>query len=220
MMKVTIYQNSKMVFTGYTKATTEEELFEEFGEYPLPVTHQGKALKDGDIVKIEDSDSILDGMYKYFDACGPKASGLYEVIFSQEELDNLEQMDGVRVLWCKPGFPAVETRLTNTLKALQDAVSDHRKPALIEYSFPLPDDCMILGNEEAKLINMPLNRTINGEIYAGNIYVVKDDHYGNLRDLSDGDIAEYMERIGKAEVFVKSDLLKKSPYLKYFGYYE
>ena len=216
MMKVTIYQNSKMVYTGYTKAKIEAELIKEFGEHPLPVTHQGAPLKDKDIIFVEDGNDNFrtSGWYMFVD----EAVGGKIIPTLHDPASKMEPMDGVRVLMCQPGFPAVETRLTNTLKALQDAVSDHREPALIEYSFPLPDDCMILGNEEAKLINMPLNRTINGEIYAGNIYVVKDDYCGNLKDLSDGDIEKYMELIGKAETFTEDDI-QKNPYLKYFGYF-
>jgi hypothetical protein len=78
---------------------------------------------------------------------------------------------------------------------------------------------MILGNEEAKLINMPLNREMNGELYAGRIFVVKDDNYGNLKDISDKNVSDYMRYAGEPGQFDEQSL-ENSPYLKFFGYFE
>lgn len=208
-MKISIYQNNKKVYTGYTKSVNEVELIKEFGEHPLAGTHQGDVLHNGDVVEVEiGNDNMQAGTYIY-------VNGL--LTFAPVDLSKAEPMNGVRVLMVQPNFPACETRLISRLKPLQDAVSDHREPSLIEYSFPYPDDCMILGNEEAKLINMPLNRELNSEIYAGPIFVVKDDHYGNLIDLSDEEVKTYMDRIGEPQQFDDS-VIQKSPYLRFFGY--
>ena len=50
------------------------------------------------------------------------------------------------------------------LAALQRAVSDHCEESFIEYTYPFEDDCMILGNEEAKLNGMEGNRRLGESI--------------------------------------------------------
>ena len=215
-MKTSVYHclgdgEYKKAYVGYTKSQDLNELISEFGERPLPGTYQGEPLKEGDIISVEEKGSFLDeGSYVY------EKGTLVPTSFDSTQA---EDMDGVRVLMMMPGMKACETKLVSSLKALQNAVSDHREPSLIEYSYPYPDDCMILGNEEAKLINMPLNRYMNGEIYAGPIFVVKDDGYGNLKDISDEDVEEYMDKVGEPGQFNEQEF-DNSPYLKYFGYSE
>ena len=114
----------------------------------------------------------------------------------EEEKNESEylQTHGAKSIKLLPGEPAEVCYLKSELKALQNAVSDHGEPSLIEYSFPFRDsDNMILGNEEAKLINMEPNRIINGELYCGPIYIVRDDNHGNLTSLSEEDINKYLE---------------------------
>lgn len=211
-MLVTIYQNKKMVYTGYTNAKTEEEIIKEFTGETLPTTHQGTTLRSGDVVVVEETaeGDIREGTYAY-------TNGV--LAFFPANVRDYEPMDGVRCIMMQPGMPAVVTRIRSTLKELQRAVSDHGEPSLIEYSFPYPDECMVLGNEEAKLINMPMNRYMNGEIYCGPIYIVKDDNYGNLKDLTEGDIEAYMDRDEECRN-ISERHIDASPYLKYFGYFE
>ena len=215
-MKTSVYHNLgdgsfKKAYVGYTKSQNVKELISEFHDRPLPGTYQGDVLQDGDVIVVEEPGTFLDkGSYVY------EKDGLKPTEFDQSQA---EEMDGVRVLMMQPGMKACETRLVSSLKSLQNAVSDHREPSLIEYSFPYPDDCMILGNEEAKLINMPLNREMNGEVYAGPIFVVKDDKCGNLKDISDENVDYYMKHAGEPRQF-NDELMEHSPYLKYFGYFD
>ena len=68
----------------------------------------------------------------------------------------------------EPGKQAYETFVRNSLESFQKAVEGD-----IERTYPFDDDVVaIIGNEEAKLIGMPGNRRINGEIYAGPIFIV------------------------------------------------
>jgi hypothetical protein len=215
-MKTSVYHkledgSYKKAYVGYTKSQDMDSLISEFHDYPLPGTYQGERLKDGDVISVEEPGKFLDkGNYVYTNGTLKPTSF---------DVESAEEMDGVRVLMMQPGFKAVETKLVSSLKSLQNAVSDHREPSLIEYSFPYPDDCMILGNEEAKLINMPLNREMNGELYAGPIFVVKDDNYGNLKDISDKNVSDYMRYAGEPGQFDEQSL-ENSPYLKFFGYFE
>ena len=104
-----------------------------------------------------------------------------------------EEMDGVRMLMILPHRPPVVTYVKDNLHDLQMAVSDHGEEALIEYTYPFDDDCMVLGNEEAKLNGMKGNRRLYGSIYAGPIYITRDDGVGGLCSLTDEQVQQYSE---------------------------
>ena len=103
------------------------------------------------------------------------------------------EMDGVRMLMILPHRPPVVTYVKDNLHDLQMAVSDHGEEALIEYTYPFDDDCMVLGNEEAKLNGMEGNRRLYGSIYAGPIYITRDDGVGGLCSLTDEQVQQYSE---------------------------
>ena len=104
-----------------------------------------------------------------------------------------EEMDGVRMLMILPHRPPVVTYVKDNLHDLQMAVSDHGEEALIEYTYPFDDDCMVLGNEEAKLTGMEGNRRLYGSIYVGPIYITRDDGVGGLCSLTDEQVQQYSE---------------------------
>ena len=67
------------------------------------------------------------------------------------------------------------------LAALQRAVSDHCEESFIEYTYPFEDDCMILGES----------------IYAGPIFITRDDGIGGLCSLTDEQVIKYSEMFAK-----------------------
>ena len=103
------------------------------------------------------------------------------------------EMDGLRVLMILPHHPPVETYIKDELDCLQRAVSDHGEDALIEFTYPFDDDCMILGNEEAKLNGMEGNRRLGESIYAGPIFITRDNGVGGLCSLTDEQVIKYSE---------------------------
>ena len=103
------------------------------------------------------------------------------------------EMDGVRMLMILPHKVPVVTYVKDELDSLQLAVSDHGEEALIEYTYPFDDDCMVLGNEEAKLIGMEGNRRLGESIYAGPIFITRDDGVGGLCSLTDEQVTKYSE---------------------------
>lgn len=107
------------------------------------------------------------------------------------------EMDGIRMLMILPHHPPVETYVKDELADLQRAVSDHGEDSYIEYTYPFDDDCMLLGNEEAKLIGMEGNRRLGNGIYAGPIFVTRDDGEGGLCDLTDAQVQKYSEMFAK-----------------------
>jgi hypothetical protein len=95
------------------------------------------------------------------------------------------EMEGIRMLMILPHHSPIETYVRDELDSLQLAVSDHGEDALIEFTYPFDDDCMILGNEEAKLNGMEGNRRLGESIYAGPIFITRDDGVGGLCNLTD-----------------------------------
>ena len=109
------------------------------------------------------------------------------------------EMDGIRMLMIQPHKTPVVTYVKQDLSSLQRAVSDHCEEAFIEYTYPFDDDCMILGNEEAKLCGMEGNRRLFGSVYAGPIFITRDNCEGDLCALTDEQVKTYGEMFAVPE---------------------
>ena len=107
----------------------------------------------------------------------------------------------LRAILVEPNKAAVECTIENTLESLQHVVD-----GWIEITYPFDDDVMVVGNEEAKLIGLEGNRRINGQIYAGNLLLVADDHEGDFRSLTDDEVAKYLKRFAKPESISSDDV--------------
>jgi hypothetical protein len=99
----------------------------------------------------------------------------------------------------KTAYSPIVTYVKDELDDLQRAVSDHCEDAYIEYTYPFDDDCMILGNEEAKLNGMEGNRRLGSSIYAGPIFVTRDDGVGGLCSLTDEQVLKYSEMFAEPQ---------------------
>ncbi len=80
-------------------------------------------------------------------------------------------------------------KIRDELAELQKCVSGY-----IEITYPFDDNCLVIGNDEAKLIGMMGNRRINGEIYAGPLLIAGDDFKGGFCDLTQKQAEKYVER--------------------------
>jgi hypothetical protein len=118
--------------------------------------------------------------------------GFREVKFDASQTQKPEDL--LRVVAIEPGQPAYEAELAPDLCSMQRAVG-----GLIEVSYPFKDNAVVLGNDEAKLLDMQGNRRIAGQVYAGAIYVIGDDGSGNFCSLTDEQIAQYCEKFAQAE---------------------
>lgn len=58
---------------------------------------------------------------------------------------------------------------------------------------------MILGNEEAKLCGMEGNRRLFGSVYAGPIFITRDNGEGDLCALTDEQVKTYGEMFAVPE---------------------
>ena len=113
----------------------------------------------------------------------------------------------MKVIELKPGEKAKVVELDNKLAALQEAVGGY-----IEFFYPFDDNVCMMGNEEAKLNGMPLNRTLrdkNGNPYdvlAGNVYIMGTTYDGDNRSLTDEEIKKYLPMFEEPETDFDEEL--------------
>ena len=174
----------KCVFHGDVDGDLED-VYTLFNLPDHPGTYQGHSLSVSDIVEvIGDSEDVEEGRY-FVDSVG----------FKKVDFDSTQcaEMDGLRMLMIQPHRTPIVTYVKDELDDLQRAVSDHCENALIEYTYPFDDDCMVLGNEEAKLNGMEGNRRLGDSIYAGPIFITRDNGVGGLCSLNDEQVIKYSE---------------------------
>lgn len=112
----------------------------------------------------------------------------------------MEETSMIRVLKIEPGRPPEEVMMANTLEALQGAVG-----GLIEV-VTLDSDVCLICNDEGKLIGLPGNRRLRGDIIAGTFVIVGDDGDGGLCSLSDDAVCKYTEQFATPELFEPNEV--------------
>ncbi|HCA30191.1 MAG TPA: hypothetical protein DEP23_11805 [Ruminococcaceae bacterium] len=154
-----------------------------------PPTHRGHSLSVSDIVEITDnSNNYLRGFF-YCDSAGFENIGFNPA--RTHKPDNL-----LRVVMVEPGKPAYEAEIQDSLKSLQRTVAGH-----LEATYPFGGNLVVVCNEEGKIIELPENREIYGDIYCGNFFIVGDNHEGDFCSLTDEQTAAMLERFSEPEFF-------------------
>ena len=95
-------------------------------------------------------------------------------------------MEHIRVLRIEPGRVPEPVTMPNTLEAFQTAVGGY-----IE-ALDLDSDVCLICNEEGKLMGLPANRRVEGDIIAGTFLIVGADD-GEFCSLSEQNISYYAE---------------------------
>ena len=119
--------------------------------------------------------------------------------------------DGLTMVIILPGEMPYSARIADRLEVLQRAVGGY-----IEITYPFGDNCIVIGNEEAKLIGMQGNRRINGELYAGPLLIAGDDNEGGFCDMTPAQVRRYVERFKKPEYYSAADV-EDSIYFRFFA---
>lgn len=109
------------------------------------------------------------------------------------------EMDGLRMLMIQPHRTPIVTFVREDIDDLQRAVSDHGEDSRIQYTYPFDDDCMVLGNDDAKCIGMEGNRRFGDSIYAGPIFITRDNHNSGLCSLTDEQVQKYSEMFAEPQ---------------------
>ena len=96
----------------------------------------------------------------------------------------------IRALLVEPNELPKEVFIKNSLEAKQKLVGGNIEYTSREYY----SDVIFICNEEGKILGLPLNRDIGGDIIAGSFLIVGDDpEIGEDRSLTDDQIKKYQD---------------------------
>ena len=168
------------VYSGLVPSGEPEAIFQQFNTSPPPL-HRGWSMSPSDVIEANRTHFYVDRF------------GFQEIGFDASLTQKPEGLR--RVVMIEPGLPAYSTDIAPSLEAMQRAVG-----GLIEVTYPFDDEhAVMVGNEEAKLLDMPGNRRLNGGVYAGPLFIIGDDGEGGFCSLTDEQIAEYTEQFAVPE---------------------
>ena len=161
------------VFDAEIDETDLESIYARFNTDRHPL-FRGHSLSVSDVVVMDGKASICQNV------------GFREVPFDVSQTQKPDNL--MRVVYVEPNKPPYVAEIENTLEGKQRAVQGYIEPVYIEN-----DGTCLIGNEEAKLIGMEGNRRIGNSIYAGPLYVTRDNGVGGLCSLTDEQVQKYSE---------------------------
>jgi hypothetical protein len=187
------------VFDGEVDCDNLEGVYTLFNS-DIPLTHQGHSLSVSDIVEVLKADeqsspsSTQPGCY-FCDSVG--------FVRLEDGFDSTQTqpMRGDRMLVVEPHKPPYEAVISDDYKAWQRAVG-----GTFECTYPFDDDTFVISNDEAKLIGLEGNRTINGDIYAGVFLIARDDGEGGTKNLTDKQVAKYSKQFEADETYTQEEV--------------
>ena len=121
----------------------------------------------------------------------------------------------ITALMVEPNQHPKVVQLQTDLDSLQKAVSigaDYQ--GLIEL-LPLEKGVSILCNEEGKLIGIPGNRRIGGDVIAGVFYVIGSDYNHDLVSLTDQQLETYKSHFWEPEDLSAQDV-EDAMFMRFF----
>ena len=130
-------------------------------------------------------------------------NGRHLGLILSEDIFHLDKEQYIKVVLCEPGKKARVTTVMNNLESLQKMVGGY-----IEATYPFEDQVAIVCNEEGKLNNMELNRSLKDEygkvydIIAGSFMIVglSEDDFASL---SKEHQEKYCKMFEKPEQFLR-----------------
>ncbi len=189
----------KCIFDGEVEARTLEGVFAQLNKRH-PVGYNGHTLSVSDIVETED------GVCHFCDAVG-------FVRLPDFDSSRAAPIIGHRMLVIEPMKAPYPMLIPDGLAPLQQAVDGY-----IECTYPFEgDNAFVISNEEAKLQNLPGNRHLNGDIYAGVMLIAGDDGHGGTTDLTDEQIEKYTERFAEPELISDAEV-QKNNFIRFIGF--
>ena len=192
----------KCVYDGYIRAGALEDIYDQLNS-EHPIGYNGHSLSVSDVVYIPENEECISSGCYYCDTFGFKRLETFDI-------SKIPPITGHRMLVIEPQKVPYEMIIPDGLEPLQQAVKGY-----IECTYPFDDNAFVIGNEEAKLIGMEGNRTINGQIYAGPILIAADDGYGGTTDLTDEQIQKYTHEFAVPEVISDAEVANSIRYRIY-----
>jgi hypothetical protein len=110
-------------------------------------------------------------------------------------------MEGnIKILIVEPMKEPCPAEIKNTLKGLQKVVGGLIEP------IPLEPGVDLVCNEEAKLLEMPGNRSLGRDIIAGTFFVTGSNDEGDFISLPEDKMQKYADMFQKPEIFTKEQV--------------
>ena len=170
----------KEVFDGEVVAADLEDVYSLFNCEGHPL-HRGHSMSISDVVQTEDGTYFCDLV------------GFKKVDFDESKVSKPDNL--LKVVYVEPNKPAYLAEVEHSLEGEQRAVK-----GMIECIYCHDDQTCVVGNEEAKLIDMEGNRRFNDgkSVIAGPFFVV--GLWGDgFRSLTDEEQAKYLEKYAEPE---------------------
>jgi hypothetical protein len=183
----------EQVFDGEIDGKSPEDVFAKFN-WDHPEGYRGRSLSVSDVVEIIDGAEVEPGFY-FCDSIGFK-----KVEFDTSRVTVKE--DKLTVVLLEPGKLARVEKIDASLAGLQGAVGGS-----IEAMYPFEEEVCIVCNEEGKILDMPLNRSVRMEgqivdISAGTFFIC-DCSGSNFGSLSQEQQQKYLRMFKYPERFLK-----------------
>ncbi len=180
------------VFSGEVDCKTLEDVYTLFN-INHPPFFRGHSLSISDIVQItENKNNYLHGAF-FCDSFGFES-----INFDASETVKPENL--LRVVGLEPGKPSYEAEITDDFRAFQQAVRGH-----FEIAYPFEDDAVLVVNEEGLIHEMEPNCIINGNLYVGPAFIVRNGGDGNFYSLTDSQVQEYIAAFKGSEFIEEFD---------------
>ena len=181
------------VFDGEVDCKTLENIYELFN-LDHPPTHRGHSLSVSDVVEItENSNNYLRGCF-FCDSVGFES-----IDFDASKTTKPDNL--LRVVMLEPEKPAYQAEIADKLHAIQHAVQGHFEPA-----YPFDSNAVLICNEEGRISGMDGNRTIDGNLYFGPLFIIGDNGDGNFCSLTDDQVQQYLDRFQTPEFSDDEDM--------------
>lgn len=168
----------RTVFTGDVECNNFNELYTLLN-YHHPVSYQGHSLSVSDVIELVDSCGDLKKGFYFCDDFG------FKPLFFNFDKTKAEPLQGLKMLVVEPDKLPYEALINNDYHSLQNAVNGNFE------TVTLPDNIILLCNEEGKILNLKENRIVGDDIISGTFLITKFDGDDDFTDLSDHDIAKY-----------------------------
>ncbi|MDR0530891.1 MAG: DUF3849 domain-containing protein [Oscillospiraceae bacterium] len=166
------------VYSGPVASANLESIFAQFNEQS-PALHRGRSMCVSDVIEVNNC-------HFYVNPVGYRA-----VEFDASQAQKPENL--LKIVMIEPDQPAYEAEIFDDLKSWQRAVG-----GCIEVTYPFEDNAVLVGNDEAKLLDMQGNRHIGGQIYAGAVGIVGGDGE-NFCSLTDEQAEAFCEEFAQPE---------------------